>query len=329
MARRATALLTTTLTLLLTVVLAACQSDPGTAAGSEESAAADPSTVIETKFGPVTPPAEPQRVVALGWGDAETALALGVQPVGAADWLAFGGEGVGPWAEGIYDAEPKILGTLELSYEEVAALNPDLILDVKSSGDQDRYDKLSEIAPTVGIPEGGDSYTTGMDRQVTMIGQALGVQDKAEQLLAEVDAQFTTAAAEFPQFEGKTVTAAAFSGNGWGAYIGETDRVQFLQRLGMQNNPAVDAAEPDGFSVPISDESLDLMDADLLVVSPIGTTKDEIEQNKLFRQVPAVQDGRYVILDDPDISKAYSTNSTLSIGYALDKVPSLMAEALG
>jgi iron complex transport system substrate-binding protein len=38
--------------------------------------------------------------VALGWSDAETALALGVQPVGASDWLAFGGEGVGPWAEG-------------------------------------------------------------------------------------------------------------------------------------------------------------------------------------------------------------------------------------
>lgn len=51
---------------------------------------------LTTKFGKVTVDEAPKRVVALGWGDAETALALGVQPVGASDWLGFGGEGVGP-----------------------------------------------------------------------------------------------------------------------------------------------------------------------------------------------------------------------------------------
>jgi iron complex transport system substrate-binding protein len=34
-------------------------------------------------------------------------LALGVQPVGASDWLAFGGEGVGPWATGRYTKAPE------------------------------------------------------------------------------------------------------------------------------------------------------------------------------------------------------------------------------
>ena len=322
MARRVTALLA----VLLVALLTSCQSDPGT----DPAAAAtggEPAT-IETKFGPVTAPTDPQRVVALGWGDAETALALGVQPVGAADWLAFGGEGVGPWAEGMYDEPPEILGTLELSYEEVAALEPDLILDVKSAGDQQRYDQLSKIAPTIGVPEGADNYTTGVELQVTMIGQALGVPDQAEQLLAEADEQFAKAAAEHPEFAGKTVTAAAYSGNGWGAYVAETDRVQFLERLGMQNNPAVDATETEEFSVPIAAENLDLLDADLLVVSPIGTTAKEIRANRVFQQVPAVKDGRYVILDDPTISKAYSTNSTLSISYALENVPDILSEAL-
>src|SRR5687767_12081603 len=55
---------------------------------------------VGTAFGDVTVEEEPTRVVALGWSDAETALALGVQPVGASDWLGFGGEGVGPWAQG-------------------------------------------------------------------------------------------------------------------------------------------------------------------------------------------------------------------------------------
>ena len=47
---------------------------------------------VSTAFGDVTVEEEPTRVVALGWSDAETALALGVQPVGASDWLAFGGD---------------------------------------------------------------------------------------------------------------------------------------------------------------------------------------------------------------------------------------------
>src|SRR6187200_1657243 len=134
--------------------LSACSSAaPATTAAApastSASAGAFPAT-IATKFGDVTVNAKPTRVVALGWGDAETALALGVQPVGASDWLGFGGEGVGPWAEGRYDEAPEIIETLEPSYEAIAALEPDLILDTRSAATQERYDLLSAIAPTVG-----------------------------------------------------------------------------------------------------------------------------------------------------------------------------------
>src|SRR3954469_24403508 len=93
-------------------------SSAGGGAGSSSSSGAFPVTV-PTAFGDVTVPEQPTRVVALGRGDAETALALGVQPVGASDWLGFGGEGVGPWAEGRYDEAPEIIETLEPSYEAI------------------------------------------------------------------------------------------------------------------------------------------------------------------------------------------------------------------
>ena len=57
---------------------------PGADRGTPErttSSGAFPVTV-GTAFGDVTVEEEPVRVVALGWSDAETALALGVQPVG-------------------------------------------------------------------------------------------------------------------------------------------------------------------------------------------------------------------------------------------------------
>lgn len=320
MVRRTTALIT----LLITFVLVGCQSEP---AGRS-----DPSPVagmtINTKFGPVTAPNDPKRVVALGWGDAETALAFGVQPVGAADWLAFGGDGVGPWADALYTRSPKILGTLELSYEDVAALKPDLILDTRAAGDQQRYRKLSKIAPTVGIPKGADNYATSMEQQVTMIGKALDRPDKATQLLDDAHDQFAAAAKKYPQFKDKTVTVAANSSKGWGAYIASTGRVRFMEDLGLQNSPTVDAAEPEGFSVDVSEENLDLLEADLLVVMPIGTTGAQIKKNRLFGQLSVVKHGHAMILDDPTISKAYAVDSVLSIRYALNKVAPQLAAAL-
>ena len=135
----------------LSIGLAACP-DSGDGDGSgngdgdgDNSASADlietkgtfPQTV-STKFGDVTVDEQPQRVVALGWGDAATALALGVQPVGASDWIDFGGEGVGPWVgessnyETTYKDAPESIDTLEPDFEAIATLDPDLILDKSS-----------------------------------------------------------------------------------------------------------------------------------------------------------------------------------------------------
>ncbi|ACP32323.1 ABC transporter substrate-binding protein [Corynebacterium aurimucosum] len=111
---------------VLALGLAACSSSAASASNSDN--AAFPAT-ISTKFGGVTIDEAPRRVVALGWGDAELALSLGVQP----DLL--------------------------------------LILDVRSSGDRERYDTLSAIAPVVGIPEGADNWLTDRSTQLEWWGR--------------------------------------------------------------------------------------------------------------------------------------------------------------
>src|SRR5918998_2790807 len=190
----------TALLVAVLALLAGCGSGatpeaaPPTGTPAASTAGGFPATV-ETKFGPVTIEQAPTRVVALGWGDAETALALGVQPVGASDWLAFGGEGVGPWAGGRYDEAPEIIETLEPSLEAVAALQPDLILDTRSDGTRARYDQLSAIAPTLGAPEGvGGPYRTTWQQQLDLVGRALGREEQADELQAEVEQQFAGAA---------------------------------------------------------------------------------------------------------------------------------------
>ena len=313
------------------LTLTACSGGSSSTGAASDGGSADGAfpVTVSTEFGDVTVEKKPVRVVALGWGDAETALALGVQPVGASDWLSFGGEGVGPWAEGLYDTPPEIIETLEPSYEAIAALKPDLILDTKSSGDKDRYDKLSSIATTVGVPEGKTSYLTTMDEQMDLVSSALGRHDEGEKLLDGVDQAYEAAAAAHPEWKRKTVAAATKTSEGWGAYIDGSERVSFLERLGFVQSPAIAAlpANSGGFSVDISSEQLDLLDADLIVAFPIFIPTTELTDDPLFQAVPAVADGRSVVIDG-DLSAAYSLGTTLAATYSIENLVPKIADAL-
>ncbi|CAL9656596.1 hypothetical protein SUDANB145_06801 [Streptomyces sp. enrichment culture] len=331
--RSASRLLAPALVLTLAGALSACggsSSDDSAADSSTKATAASGAfpAKIATKFGTVTVDEQPKRVVALGWGDAETALALGVQPVGQSDWLAFGGDGTGPWAKDLYDESPQKIGTLEPEYEKIAALEPDLILDTKSSGDQTRYDTLSKIAPTIGVPKGGEQYKIGWEKQTTMISQALGLADEGEKLIADTEEKFAAAAKAHPEFKGRTITVGSRTSNGWGAYVRGTDRVGFVEELGFENNPKVEAEAGEGFSVAVSEENLQMLDADLVVMAPIGIEASKISGDALYKSLPAVKKGHDVVFDDQDISQAFATNSVLSVGYALDEVVPLFAGAL-
>jgi iron complex transport system substrate-binding protein len=323
---------------LVAVLAASSLALVGCSAGaSDDAATSGPSVAagtfpvsVDTKFGEVTIDQQPKRVVALGWGDAETALALGVQPVGASDWLAFGEEadGVGPWAQGLYDQSPEIIGTLEPSYEAIAALEPDLILDTKGSGDQDRHDRLSSIAPTVGVPEGGDNYLTDFEDQMDLVSTALGQEDEGDRLVDESESAVEAVATAHPAWDDLTVTAATKTSEGWGAYVEGSERVELLEELGFDQNPAIAALTPNsgGFSVTISSEQLDVIDADVIVAFPIFIDTTEITDDPQWLALPAVQAGHDVVIDG-DVSAAYSLGTSLSRQYALDQLVPLLETA--
>ncbi|TDS87500.1 iron-siderophore ABC transporter substrate-binding protein [Nesterenkonia aurantiaca] len=276
---------------------------------------------IETEFGEVTIEQAPERVVALGWGDAEVALDLGVEPVGASDWLGFEDpDGIGPWVQNPYTESPEMLGTLELSYEAVAALEPDLILDVRSSGDQERYDRLSSIAPTVGVAPEGANYLTEPEEQVRMIAAALGQPETGEEMLTEQEDAFAAAAQENPEWESQSVTVATRTAEGWGAYTEADGRVGFLEDLGFEQNPEIAELGGEGeFSVNISDEQLELLDADLLLGFPIFIEETEITEDAGWLSIPAVQDGRDLVITG-DLANAFSLGTPEAQIYALEEL---------
>ncbi|MCZ2858971.1 iron-siderophore ABC transporter substrate-binding protein [Blastococcus sp. VKM Ac-2987] len=285
---------------------------------------------VPTAFGDVTIEEEPERVVALGWSDAETALALGVQPVGASDWLAVGGEdGLGDWVEQGYDEPPVLIETLEPSYEAIAALEPDLILDTRSSGEQDRYELLSEIAPTIGQPEGVGPYQTTWQQQLEMVGQALGRTEAAQELETEVEAAFEQAREAHPEFAGTEVAVGAYTAEGWGAYVSGDSRVQFMEQLGFENKAEIEELATENFFVPVSEEQVNLLDAELTVVFPIFVEASEFTGNPVWQTLPVVQDGRAVVLEDLTVLNAFSSASAPGLLYAIDQTVPQFADAIG
>ena len=328
MSHRRIAALITSAALLLGAT--ACGSDDtnDSAGSSTDSGSGNFPTTIETEFGDVTIDEAPERVVALGWGDAETALALGVQPVGASDWLEFGGDGVGPWLEGAYDESPTLIGTLEPELEEIAALKPDLILDVNSSGEQKRYDALSKIAPVVGVPPDATNYSASWRDQLTTIAGALGKQDKSEELIKSVEDGFAAQRKKHPEFEGKSIAIGARTADGWGAYVDTDQRVQFAESLGFTNSKAIQERAGDDFSIDVSKERLDLLDAGLTVAFPIYVDESKLTDDPLFQDIPSVEDGRVVLFDDDAVRQAFSTGTVPALQYALENVPQKFSKAL-
>src|SRR5690606_41925833 len=62
--------------------------------------------------------------------------------------------------------------------------------------------------------------------------------------------------------------------------------------------------------------------------SPIGMEAEQLKDDEVLNSIPSAEDGRLVVLEDPDLANAFSSGSTLGIGYALDHAPQLFAEAL-
>ena len=178
------------------------------------------------------------------------------------------------------------------------------------------------------MPEGGDSYLTDFDDQMELVSKALGEEAKGEQLVDENEKAVEAVAAAHPEWEGKTITAATKTSEGWGAYVEDSERVDQLEALGFEQNPAISALTPNagGFSVDISSEQLDVIDADVIIAFPIFIETTEITDDPQWKAVPAVQAGHDLVIDG-DVSSAYSLGTSLSRQYALDQLVPLLEDA--
>lgn len=255
------------------VLLAGCG---GAAAPSGEAPAGGPSTeatdafpvTIAHSFGETTIPAEPTRVVTLGYTDQDAVLALGVVPVATAEWYGDQPGALFPWAaEKLGDAPlPTVLPSADtVPFEQVAALAPDLILSLYGGLEQADYDTLSAIAPTITQPAGTPNYSIPWDVQTEIVGRALGRSALAAELVDGVRDQIAETRAAHPEFAGLTAATAGFFSDQWYLYSTADQRGRILTDLGFTVPPEIDELSGDKFGTYISSERADILDVDALV----------------------------------------------------------------
>ena len=129
---------------------------------------------IDHKYGSTEVSGAPERVVTVGFTDGDPMLALGVAPVAVREWFGKQPQAIWPWArDKLGDAKPEVLPATELNFEQIAALEPDLIVGVSSGMSGEDYGTLSEIAPTLAQPEEFVDCGGPWQDQTRLIGRAL------------------------------------------------------------------------------------------------------------------------------------------------------------
>ncbi|MHA3024364.1 ABC transporter substrate-binding protein [Mycobacterium sp. BMJ-28] len=294
-------------------LLAACgQQKPGTVAK-------DGSVTVKHAFGETKIPAQPTRVVSAGLNDQDFLLAVGVVPIAVTDWFGAQPFGVWPWATAkLGAAQPTVLNLADgVDTDAIAALKPDLIVATNAGLDQDTYTKLSGIAPTV-AQSGQDAFFESWKDQAATIGQAVFKHDEMTQLVTDVDNKFTAAAKNHAAFTGRTAVLLEGALSDDHIVVSSGWRSDFLTELGF-TVPAV--------QTPIARDKFgaELGGTDVL----LWTTDSDAARDALLADPEIATRKKHNVFTDPELAAAIAFSSPLSLPVVADRLPALLAAAVG
>lgn len=308
------------------------------ASGSEatrEEAASFPVT-IEHKFGTTEIVERPGRVVALGFQEQDALLALGVTPVAVRYWFGEEPNAVFPWAQDeLGDAEPEVLNMPfgELDYEKIAALEPDLISGVYSGITDQEYRRLSEIAPTIAQTDDYVDFGMPWQQMTVMVGRAVGREQQARDLVADVEAQFAAVREAHPAWDGARIAVASGPGEGedqYSIYASEDARSRAFTNLGFEVPAELDDITGESFFARISREQAGLLDRDLIVFHQmqfVDGGREAITGDPLLSGLDAMQDGRVVFIGGR-LDDALQFSTVLSLPFLLEELVPMVEAAM-
>jgi iron complex transport system substrate-binding protein len=283
---------------------------------------------VTSIFGATTIPAPPKRVVSAGYTEQDDLLAVGVVPIAVTAWFGDEPFAVWPWARSrLGDAKPVVLSLDNgIQVDQIAGLEPDLIVATNAGVDADTYQKLSAIAPTLAQSD-GDAFFEPWKVQANVIGEAVFQAAQMKSLIDGVDQKFATVAQQYPQFHGKKVLLlqgklhqdSVVATTGW--------RTEFLTQMGLVLADSVTsfAVDQQRAFIPRRQIRSALQAADVLIWT---TDNDDDRQALLAEPEVAAVRGRS-IFTTKELAGAIAFSSPLSYPVVADELPPLVATLLG
>ena len=244
---------------------------------------------VQHAFGETEVPANPTRVIVLGYTTVEAVVAHGVQPIGAPDGFVSSLPHLS-----LEEGTTSDIGSpIQPNLEKIVALKPDIILTSKQRLG-DGYDQLAQVAPTVVF----DIENNAQWKELTRLcGEALGKQTETQKLSTAYEARLQTVKDQLsqtgkqPQVSIVSIFPGLIRASGTETFAGS-----ILADAGLSRPPS--QAQPQG-PQNISLESLDLLDGDVIfiqtqegntqVVTEMRSEIDRMQAHPLWSQLKAVR----------------------------------------
>jgi iron complex transport system substrate-binding protein len=286
-----------------------------------------PAVTITHAFGETTVPEPPKRVVSAGFTGQDDLLALGVVPIAVTNWFGDQPFAVWPWARPkLGNAKPVVLNLDNgIQVKQIAGLKPDLIVATDAGVDEDTYQKLTAIAPTLAQSDGYAFFEPWKD-QASAIGQAVFQPDQMKSLITGVDHSFAAVADKYPQFKNKKVLLLqgklhqdnVVATTGWAT--------EFLTQMGLAIADSINpfAVDQQRAFIPRDRIKAVLGAADLL----IWTTESDTDQAGLLADPDVAELRAHSVFTTEDQAGAIAFASPLSYPLVADQLPALIANIL-
>ena len=281
---------------LLTFGLIGCSSNDSTKTETE-------TRVVETVKGEVEIPSNPQKIVDIS-GSSEELLLLGHTVVGTANVDSYDTENVPSYMkESLGDAKVVGHSMMETAdIEAILALEPDLI--IMAPRQEEIYDQLKEIAPTVMLEDQSNDWEAKLKDVAKLFGQ----EEEAQTWLDNYYAKAEELGKEIKEANGEDTTYLTVLATSGSFMVFSEGGIGTVLKEDMKLPQPANMPEQDSITLPtVTMEGLSEIDADHIIVIATESDKADLEASSVWSEIRAVKEGNVTILDaSPYFSQAYN-----------------------
>lgn len=249
--------------------------------------------VVTHAQGETTLPGKPEKVLVQDWAAFDNLSALGIEVAGVP-----GSNAPGYLADAV-SADTATIGSLqEPDFEAIAASEADLYIVAARS--RTAYETAKDLVPTIDMSIDNGAIIEGIKTNLNKYGQIFGVEDKANELIASLDAKVAEVSAAA---EGKGNALAIVTNAGKLGVYGPDSRVSWIyNEIGM---PSALESVADGdhggdsvtfeFLLETNPDWVFVVDRDAGVGNEGAAAA--LLDNELFNQTTAAKEGHVVYVD--------------------------------